>query len=114
MGQKGLTLWLTGLSGSGKSTIAVELEHALIDNGHVAYTLDGDNVPIFSSKSRLSTVNSCVTFTTLAFGKFASPILNNTLPGACARFRFEVSAHTTTVFMRLRLKRLKRAAWRLR
>lgn len=44
MGQKGLTLWLTGLSGSGKSTIAVELEHALIDNGHVAYTLDGDNV----------------------------------------------------------------------
>ncbi len=43
-GQKGVTVWLTGLSGSGKSTIAVELEHALIENGHHAYILDGDNV----------------------------------------------------------------------
>jgi adenylyl-sulfate kinase len=38
------TIWLTGLSGSGKSTIAYELEKQLILNGHVAYTLDGDNV----------------------------------------------------------------------
>ncbi|MEE9259573.1 MAG: adenylyl-sulfate kinase, partial [Candidatus Scalindua sediminis] len=30
MKQRGVTIWLTGLSGSGKSTIAVELEHALI------------------------------------------------------------------------------------
>ncbi|VAV85505.1 Adenylylsulfate kinase [hydrothermal vent metagenome] len=44
MGQKGVTVWLTGLSGSGKSTIAVELEHALIENDHHAYILDGDNV----------------------------------------------------------------------
>ncbi len=44
MGQKGVTIWLTGLSGSGKSTIAVELEHALIENNHQAYILDGDNV----------------------------------------------------------------------
>ncbi len=44
MGQKGVTVWLTGLSGSGKSTIAVELEHALIENGLHAYILDGDNV----------------------------------------------------------------------
>ncbi len=44
MGQKGVTIWLTGLSGSGKSTIAVELEHALIENNHHAYILDGDNV----------------------------------------------------------------------
>ena len=44
MKQKGLTLWLTGLSGSGKSTIAVELEHALIENSHQAYILDGDNI----------------------------------------------------------------------
>lgn len=44
MKQKGLTLWLTGLSGSGKSTIAVELEHALLENGHQAYILDGDNI----------------------------------------------------------------------
>lgn len=44
MKQKGLTLWFTGLSGSGKSTIAVELEHALMENGHQAYILDGDNI----------------------------------------------------------------------
>ena len=44
MKQKGLTLWLTGLSGSGKSTIAVELEHALLENKHQAYILDGDNI----------------------------------------------------------------------
>lgn len=44
MGQRGVTLWLTGLSGSGKSTIAVELEHALLENKHQAYILDGDNI----------------------------------------------------------------------
>jgi adenylylsulfate kinase len=42
--QKGVAIWLTGLSGSGKSTIAVELEHALIENKHQAYILDGDNI----------------------------------------------------------------------
>jgi len=44
MKQKGVTVWLTGLSGSGKSTIAVELEHALLENKHQAYILDGDNI----------------------------------------------------------------------
>jgi adenylylsulfate kinase len=44
LNQKGVTIWLTGLSGSGKSTIAVELEHALIENRHLAYILDGDNI----------------------------------------------------------------------
>ena len=44
LNQKGATIWLTGLSGSGKSTIAVELEHALIENRHQAYILDGDNI----------------------------------------------------------------------
>ena len=44
LNQKGTTIWLTGLSGSGKSTIAVELEHALIENRHQAYILDGDNI----------------------------------------------------------------------
>src|SRR4051794_25020288 len=42
--QKGATLWFTGLSGSGKSTIAFTLEHALVQMGHLAYVLDGDNV----------------------------------------------------------------------
>lgn len=37
-------LWLTGLSGCGKSTIAGALEHALIASGHPAYVLDGDNL----------------------------------------------------------------------
>jgi adenylylsulfate kinase len=42
--QRGVTLWFTGLSGSGKSTIAFTLEHALVERGHLAYVLDGDNV----------------------------------------------------------------------
>jgi adenylylsulfate kinase len=42
--QKGCTIWFTGLSGSGKSTIAYTLEHALVQRGHLAYVLDGDNV----------------------------------------------------------------------
>ncbi len=40
----GATVWLTGLSGSGKSTIAVELEARLIAEGRPAYLLDGDNI----------------------------------------------------------------------
>jgi adenylylsulfate kinase len=44
LGQKGATIWFTGLSGSGKSTIAFTLEHALVDRGHLAYVLDGDNI----------------------------------------------------------------------
>jgi adenylylsulfate kinase len=44
LGQRGVTLWLTGLSGSGKSTVAVAAEHALLQRGHLAYVLDGDNV----------------------------------------------------------------------
>jgi adenylylsulfate kinase len=42
--QKGCVLWFTGLSGSGKSTIAQAVERALIDRGHLAYILDGDNI----------------------------------------------------------------------
>ncbi|MDN5939074.1 MAG: adenylyl-sulfate kinase [Salinisphaera sp.] len=44
LGQQGATLWFTGLSGSGKSTVAVALEHVLVERGHLAYRLDGDNV----------------------------------------------------------------------
>jgi adenylylsulfate kinase len=43
-GHKGCTVWLTGLSGSGKSTIAVDLEKRLLERGVRAYILDGDNV----------------------------------------------------------------------
>ncbi|GJM19909.1 MAG: hypothetical protein DHS20C14_21220 [Phycisphaeraceae bacterium] len=44
LGATGCTLWMTGLSGSGKSTIASALEAALIERGVFAYRLDGDNV----------------------------------------------------------------------
>ena len=43
-GQQPLTLWLTGLSASGKSTLAYALERALINAGSACYVLDGDNV----------------------------------------------------------------------
>jgi bifunctional enzyme CysN/CysC len=41
---KGATVWLTGLSASGKSTVAVELERRLVASGVPAYRLDGDNL----------------------------------------------------------------------
>jgi adenylylsulfate kinase len=44
LGQKGVTVWLTGLSGSGKSTVAVGAEEALVRRGRLAYVLDGDNI----------------------------------------------------------------------
>jgi bifunctional enzyme CysN/CysC len=43
-GHIGCVLWLTGLSGSGKSTIATELERELFNLGRHAYVLDGDNI----------------------------------------------------------------------
>lgn len=42
--QKGLVVWFTGLSGSGKSTIAIELEKRLFSIGKLVYRLDGDNL----------------------------------------------------------------------
>src|SRR5512145_58151 len=44
LGQRGATIWLTGLSGSGKSTIAVAAERELVRRGRLAYVLDGDNI----------------------------------------------------------------------
>ncbi|GAV24091.1 adenylyl-sulfate kinase [Carboxydothermus islandicus] len=59
LGQKGVVIWLTGLSGSGKSTIARELETVLYREGKLAYVLDGDNIRMglnkdlgFSEKDR--------------------------------------------------------------
>lgn len=43
-GHSGAVLWLTGLSASGKSTLAMALEQALMISGYACYVLDGDNV----------------------------------------------------------------------
>jgi len=43
-GHKGGVLWFTGLSGAGKSTIAMEVERRLFQKGYLVYVLDGDNV----------------------------------------------------------------------
>ena len=49
--QKGATIWFTGLSGSGKSTIAVALERTLFKRGKLSYRLDGDNVRLGINKN---------------------------------------------------------------
>ncbi|GMR17222.1 MAG: adenylyl-sulfate kinase [Gammaproteobacteria bacterium] len=49
--QRGATVWFTGLSGSGKSTIAVALEQALFLRGKLSYRLDGDNVRLGINKN---------------------------------------------------------------
>ena len=43
-GGLGRVVWFTGLSGSGKSTVAVEVERRLVEMGRAAYLLDGDNL----------------------------------------------------------------------
>ena len=48
--QSPLLIWLSGLSGSGKSTIANELEKKLYENGYLSYLLDGDNIRIGLNK----------------------------------------------------------------
>jgi len=59
----GATVWLTGLSGSGKSTVATACERALVDAGRPAYVLDGDNLRLglnadlgFSTEDRAENV----------------------------------------------------------
>ena len=44
LGQSGAVVWMTGLSGSGKSTVANELDRMLMDAGRASMLLDGDNV----------------------------------------------------------------------
>jgi adenylylsulfate kinase len=63
LGHKGATLWFTGLSGSGKSTVAVELEGTLSQMGVLSYRLDGDNVRMginknlgFSAEDRIENI----------------------------------------------------------
>ena len=51
LGQHGVTLWFTGLSGSGKSTVAVAVEKALHKLGKLSYRLDGDNIRLGINKN---------------------------------------------------------------
>src|SRR5215204_2556213 len=51
LGQKGVTVWMTGLSASGKSTIAVILEQMLLHKHKHAYRLDGDNIRMGLNKN---------------------------------------------------------------
>src|SRR5688500_11148857 len=44
LNQRGCIIWLTGLPSAGKSTIAFTVEHILMEQGRLAYVLDGDNV----------------------------------------------------------------------
>src|ERR1700690_171210 len=51
LGQKGVTVWMTGLSASGKSTIACILEQMLLHQKKSAYRLDGDNIRMGLNKN---------------------------------------------------------------
>lgn len=46
LNQRGVAVWMTGLSGSGKTTIAVALEQLLHEHGHITQILDGDNIRV--------------------------------------------------------------------
>lgn len=61
--QKGVVLWMTGLSASGKSTIAALVEEQVVAAGKLAYRLDGDNIRVglnknlgFSSEDRTENI----------------------------------------------------------
>jgi len=51
LGHGGATLWFTGLSGSGKSTVAVALEKVLHAQGRLSFRLDGDNIRLGINKN---------------------------------------------------------------
>ncbi|CAZ81601.1 unnamed protein product [Tuber melanosporum] len=87
--QKGFTIWLTGLSASGKSTIATALEQHLLHNNISAYRLDGDNVRFglnkdlgFSEKDRNENIRRIAEVSklfadssTIAITSFISPYI---------------------------------------
>lgn len=59
LNQKGVTVWMTGLSASGKSTIACILEQMLLHKGKHAYRLDGDNIRFGLNKDPKSLKEKC-------------------------------------------------------
>lgn len=91
LGHKGATLWFTGLSGSGKSTVAVELEGILSERKVLSYRLDGDNVRLginknlgFSAEDRTENIRRVgeiaklfVDTGVIALSSFVSPYLKD-------------------------------------
>ncbi|CAH1764110.1 1353_t:CDS:2 [Entrophospora sp. SA101] len=91
LGQKGFTIWLTGLSASGKSTIACALEQHLLHLGLASYRLDGDNIRLglnkglgFGPKDREENIRRIAEVaklfadsTTIAITSFISPYRND-------------------------------------
>src|SRR5512147_371113 len=67
----------------------------------ICFTRAGESDPIRSRRSDLSTVTIWEMLTTLSLFRLASPFFRRTLPGTDARFRFEVSAQSTTVLILL-------------
>src|SRR6476620_8735225 len=59
LGQKGVTVWMTGLSASGKSTIACILDQMLLHQKKHAYRLDGDNIRFGLNKDPKSLSEKC-------------------------------------------------------
>jgi adenylylsulfate kinase len=59
LNQKGVTVWMTGLSASGKSTIACILEQMLLHNKKAAYRLDGDNIRFGLNKDPKTLTEKC-------------------------------------------------------
>ncbi|KAL2067086.1 hypothetical protein VTL71DRAFT_1510 [Oculimacula yallundae] len=87
--QRGFTIWFTGLSASGKSTVAIALEQHLLQLGLAAYRLDGDNVRFglnkdlgFSEKDRNENIRRIAEVaklfadsSTIALTSFISPYI---------------------------------------
>ncbi|SFJ37678.1 adenylyl-sulfate kinase [Planctomicrobium piriforme] len=59
MGNKGAVIWFTGLSGSGKSTVANTVDHKLHALGKKTYVLDGDNIRFGLNKDKKSLIEKC-------------------------------------------------------
>jgi len=110
VGHKGMTLWMTGLSGSGKSTISVALEHALVKGQgqpHFVYRLDGDNLRFglnrdlgFSPTDRKENVRRVAEVSKLFAEAGAIVIAGLISPYAADRaYAREVHANATLPFM---------------
>ena len=119
LGHKGATLWFTGLSGSGKSTVAVELEGTLHEMGVLSYRLDGDNVRMginknlgFSAEDRTENIRRIgevaklfVDSGVIALSSFISPYRQTaTRCAPCTRRRAWILSRSSSIAPWKRLK----------